>query len=183
MKKLFLSLVALSLFAVGCSEDSATDFNGPATDETSEDFNPLAARGSVWDGEIGIEEDGVYKITADEAALKADFTATLKREGNDTTIETLTIIELESSNTPGDKGIMLVGSDGKRTSIGVWLNKKPTQSGSQQLTLDMDFSKSTSCTGCAQGCNLDYLNIDGRKVAYCNENGCDYDCTKGESSM
>ena len=78
---------------------------------------------------------------------------------------------------------MLIGADDSRTSIGVWLiTKAGNQAGAQELILDSGFTNSTSCTGCAQGCNLDYMTIDGKKVAFCNENGCNYDCTKGESS-
>lgn len=182
MKKIILAVMALSmLFTVSCSEESATDFNG-TTETNSGDLSKLASRSTEWNGVIAVEVNGVYKIVADEAALIADFESTLKREGNSTKIVDISIVKLVSSNTPGDSGLMLVGSDGVRSSIGVWLTRSASQGGSTELILDSGFTKSTSCTGCAQGCNLDYLNIDGKKVAYCNENGCDYDCTKGESS-
>ena len=80
MKKLILSLLALSMFvAVGYSEESATEFNG-TSDTQSEELGQKASRSTAWNDVIGIEENGVFKITADEAALKADFEATLKRE-------------------------------------------------------------------------------------------------------
>jgi hypothetical protein len=177
MKKIILTLCAVSMFfAVGCSsEEDATNFN-----ETTEQTNldPKAARGTAWNGEIGIEDNGVFKITADEAALKADLTATLQKEGYNTTVQTLAITKLAATNTTGDSGFMLIGSDGIRTSIGVWLVK-----GGSQFTMDTSFTNSTTCTGCAQGCNLSYVRIDGQRVAYCAENGCTYDCTKSESSM
>jgi len=175
MKKFILSLMALSMFvAVGCSEESATDYNAAPAEEQ----NNLFGRSSVWNGVIGIEDNGLYKVTADEAALMADLETNLKREGHDTKLQTLEIVKKESANTPGDFGYMLVGADKVRTSIGVWLVRS-----NNQFTIDTGFTNSTSCTGCAMGCNLSYMTIDGKKLAYCNENGCDYDCTKSETSV
>jgi hypothetical protein len=170
---MILSLLALSMFAASCSEESATDFNATETSSKSS----LTARGAVWDGEIGVDVGGVYKITADQEALKADLDAIWKREGKNTSVQTLEIVKLTASDNPADSGFMLVGTDAARTSIGVWLVRS-----NNSFLNDDSFQVSTSCEGCAQGCNLTYLTLNGKKVAFCNENGCTYDCTKTESS-
>lgn len=177
MKKIILTLCAVSMFfAVGCSsEEDSTNFNG-TTEQTNLDSK--AARGTVWNGEIGIDDNGVYKITADEAALKADMNDILAKEGYNTTVQTLSITKLTATNNPSDSGFMIIGADGVKTSIGLWL-----KSSGRQFLMDMSFAGSTTCTGCAQGCNLSYVTLDGQRVAYCAENGCNYDCTKSESSM
>ena len=174
MKKMILSLLALSMFAVSCSEESATEFNAPEASVEESMF----ARGVVWDGEIGVDVNGVYKITADQEALKADLNAIWKREGKSATVQTLEIVKLTASNDPGDTGFMLIGTDAARTSIGVWL----TRTSNSTFINDDTFQVSTSCEGCAQGCNLTYLTLNGKKVAFCNEMGCTYDCTKTESN-
>lgn len=177
MKKIILTLCAVSMFfAVGCSsEEDVTNFN-----ETTEQkiIDPLAARGTVWDGEIGVDNNGIYTITADQAAIKADLNSILAKEGYNTTVQSLSITKLIASNNANDSGFMLIGSDGVKTSIGLWLKRS-----NRQFLIDMSFANSTTCTGCAQGCNLSYVTLDGQRVAYCAENGCSYDCTKSESSF
>lgn len=176
MKKFFLFFVAFTMFfAVGCSEENATDIN---TQESSEDIHRLAGRGTVWDGEIGVIDNEVYKITADQEALKADLQAILNEEGKTTELQALEIKKLIADNDSKDSAYMLIGSDGARTSIGVFLVAQ-----GPSLYFDTTFVSSVSCDGCPQGCNLNYLIIEGKRVPFCNEMGCMYDCTKTESGF
>jgi len=168
MKKLFTLLALSMLFLVSCSEDSAVEYNNESSVAGTSN---LAARSAAWNGVIGIEENGVYKITADAAALKADLEDILRSQGYSVTLQSLKIVEKHAGNNTADIGYMLVGADMQRTSIGLFLVKQNNQFS------DMNGPR-TTCSGCPQGCNLSYLLIDGKKIAYCNENGCDYDCTQ-----
>jgi hypothetical protein len=181
MKKILLqSVLFLSvLVAASCSsEENTTDFNDAAVNTASEDINGLAAKSSIWDGEIGVDDKGTFVITANESILLADMQDVLKKQGNPAILETIEIVEKIVINNPSEKGYMIVASDKVGTSVGVPLLKS-----TNIFRLDRTFRNATTCTGCAQGCNLSYLNIDGKRIPYCNENGCTYNCTKGETSF
>lgn len=140
-----------------------------------------ARGGSVWDGPIGKDYgDGVYVVTADEQMLIDDLQKVLRKEGYPAELRILEIVKKTASNDPNDEGFMLIGSDLQGTSIGVWLELSQSTN-SFTFVRQPGLSTSTTCTGCTSGCNLQYLTIDGKKVAYCNENGCTYDCEKSES--
>ncbi|MGV3460405.1 MAG: hypothetical protein ACO1N9_08130 [Flavobacterium sp.] len=174
MKKLLLSALAIVSLAAytACSSDSAID-------NTQDNTTEYAYRNNAWEGEIGIERDGEYVITAHEPSLRADLEALLAEQGMETTLGTLTIIEKRLTNSTTEFAYVLIGTDAYNRTVGVSLTKS-----NKSLALEDPLTTvATTCSGCAQGCNLQYLLIDGQKVPYCNENGCDYDCTKSESSL
>lgn len=177
MKKITLFFVAFTMFfAVGCSDENPTEINN--IQETSEDLHRLAGRGTIWDGEIGVENNGLYKITADEEILKADLEKILREEGKSVTLQTLDIRKLTASNDINDSAYLLIATDAARISIGVFLRLDRSV-----FTFDNSYVSSASCEGCPQGCNLNYLIIDGKRVPFCNEMGCMYDCTKTETGF
>lgn len=181
MKKIILTSIYSLLLAVvftGCSSDanSPQDFNNEeANSATLEDEN----RGAHWNGVIGIAQNGTFEITADATLLKRDLEDILKMQGYGTTLTGLEIVEKTASNDPSNIGYFLVGSNGAGTSIGVLLARE-----SNTFVLDKSsIVKAISCRGCHDGCNLSYVTMAGKKVAYCNENGCVYHCEKNESSF
>lgn len=172
MKKLLLSLTCITIAMLSsCSSDSAIS-------TTEDNSTQYANRSTAWDGVIGVESDGKFYVTADEIALRADLEAILDEQGHKTSLGQLSIVEKTIINAPLQKAYILIGTDKENRSIGVSLSLL-----SQQFVLDNSLAMATSCTGCAQGCNLQYLLIDGKKVPYCNENGCDYNCTKSETGV
>lgn len=176
MKKItLLALLFLGLgIFVSCSEDSI-DFNQPE-EETAFAFR----NSSMWTGVIGIDKgaDG-YLLTADERTILDDFEEILATQGYITELKHATIVAKKAVNDPNHEGIMLVGSDDAGISIGVWLSLDQ-----RNLILEnVTEAVSTTCTGCATGCNLQYLTSGGKKWAYCNENGCMYNCTKSETKF
>ncbi|AWH84991.1 hypothetical protein HYN59_07570 [Flavobacterium album] len=179
MKSNLLKIGACLLFVAtiaACSSDSDINLTDAATPER-------ANRASFWDGEIGVEKTtGELEITADKSAIIANFEDILQKEGNPTTLTSLVIVKKPALNDPSNVGHMLIGADGRNTSIGVML----IRDGSGSLKLDKlssEVIKTTSCRGCASGCNLEYLYVNGKKVAICNENGCISDCTKTETEF
>lgn len=179
MKKNLLKALS-ALFAIGmiisCSSDAENDnVNTPSSASSAS----TARGGSVWSEVIGKDwGNGQYVITADENAILADLQVIIRKEGHLAELRSLEIVQKTATNDPADVGYMLIGSDNQGTSIGVWME---LQNDSFTLIRQPGLSTSTTCTGCATGCNLQYLTIDGKKVAYCNENGCIYDCEKSES--
>lgn len=178
MKTNLLKIGACLLFIatiVACSSDSDINLTDAATPEREN-------RASFWEGEIGVDNgDGDIQITADKSAIIANFEDILQKEGNATTLESLKIVKKPALNDPSNIGYMLIGADGRNISIGVML----IRNGSGSLSLDKAFDviKTTSCRGCASGCNLEYLYVNGKKVPICNENGCISDCTKTETEL
>lgn len=180
MKKNLLKALT-ALFAIGMIISCSTDAENDTT--VNEGLSaPSTLRGgvSVWDDVIGKDwGEGMYVITADEQEILADLQTIIEKEGHTAELRSLEIVKKTATNDPSDEGYMLIGSDNQGTSIGVWMQ---LQGNEFSLVRQPGLSTSTTCTGCATGCNLQYLTIDGKKVAYCNENGCRFDCEKSESN-
>ena len=181
MKKLlqFLSMLLVCVVFTSCTEEpnASVQMNDDASDFVAKTTTP-------WDGIIGVEKDGKFEITADQNFLKADLEKTLQDQGTPTRLVTLSINQKTATNNSSDVGYMLIGSDNNGISIGVFLEKSFSQpNNSHVFTIDRtsNFTR-TSCRGCAQGCNLQYMTIDGKRIPYCNENGCYYNCDKVETS-
>ncbi|WP_294822737.1 hypothetical protein [uncultured Flavobacterium sp.] len=182
MKISLLKSVAFLLFATAftsCSTESAVDLTNDTAAQASEKLN----RSSLWEGEIGIENNGNYEITADKNILLADLQIIADKEN--VTLETLEIVKKQAINDPNDTSFMLIATNnGQGYSVGVQLKN---QSGI--FRLDSGFQQhfpapvAVSCQGCASGCNLQYLYIEGKRVPICNENGCIADCKKTETEI
>ncbi len=172
MKKyIFKSLIilALAVFAVSCSEEpNAVQMN-------EENTLNLKSGSSIWDGVIGVEKDGQNQITIPIAQLKKDFEDELVRQGHPTTLVSFEIGEVlaqDSINTT----YAVKGYNGSGLTIARFLQKDNMY---LEYTLDRSVDGSyTTCTGCATGCHLRYAVFDGKKVAYCDEGGCYYNCEK-----
>jgi hypothetical protein len=180
MKRIiFKSAAFLMLIAsiASCSTESAVDLTNDASAEVPE----RESRSSIWDDVIGQDMgNDVYEITADKAAIIDELQDIADKEGDSSELVTLDILKKPVINDPNDSGFMLVAASRTGLSIGVVVAK--TSGGF--FRLDPSFGhKTVSCRGCASGCNLQYLNIDGKKVPICNENGCVADCTKTETTF
>lgn len=169
-------LFILTVSLVACTEDSTSrEFN-----ETQKELQ-TAARGDYWQGIIGYDMGhGVYQLDVDPQLLMNDLEDILTKEGNATTLTAIEIVEKTASNDPADTGYMLIANDGAGKSIGVMLEKKNM---AFRLSENLENPKTISCSGCTDGCFLQYFNIDGKKVPYCNSAGCGYDCRKTETSF
>ncbi len=175
MKKLLLKsaiFIAVLVTVISCS----TDAESVTVNET---VSNKTKRSTLWDGVIGKALGTKYTVTANRAILINDLEQVLRSQGDTITIETLQIVQKTPINNPFERGYMLVGSDTRGTSIGVFLLL--SQQNEFTMLRQRDMATATTCRGCATGCNLQYLTIDGKKVAYCNENGCVYDCEKTDS--
>lgn len=162
-----------------------------STDETSvkndiDQNGTLLAKSSVWDGQLGVvNSSGQIKFSVNKNILLADFEAILADQGEPADL-TQIFIELKKNETdPNDQTYVLIGSNTSGVSIGVMLKIVDNYN----LFLDdSNFSSvsegltSTTCRGCATGCNLSFIRLQGKKVFYCNENGCGEFCTKNESN-
>lgn len=176
------SLFTIILTATACSNDATIQDEPSSANVLSEEsqYNEKS-REYYWQGTIGEVIDGNFVITADEALLKADLEEVLANEGRPTTLQELYIEGQVADNDPLDKGYFLLGVDKAGITIGLMLERTGS---AFQLMTDNGFTNTVTCEGCVSGCNLRYLNIDGKKVPYCQENGCsEYDCSKSESSF
>lgn len=187
MKKIILPTLSCLFFLgmiTGCSNETSTAMQEQElqNENVSDGLGFTFRGGSIWDGEIGISHgNGSYEITADETVLLETMGTLLKDMDIETTLVTIEISEKAALNDPLDKGYLLIAGDNAGVSIGVMLELTNNQL--MLASRDRDLSGATSCVGCAQGCNLSYLLIDGKKVPYCNENGCIYDCTQKETKV
>lgn len=186
MKRKLLNTTAIICFLgvlIGCTEDAATDsINDNATEFNTNNAAAYekSSRPDYWDGVIGEEVGGDYIITVDEELIKKDFEDALMRANKTTTIENVAIVAKTASNDDNDKAHFLIGTDNKGLTIGLMLSKTGS---SFILFKDNGFVKTVTCEGCISGCNLQYLTVNGQRVAYCNENGCVYNCSKTESEF
>lgn len=173
-----LSCLLLLVTLWSCSSDSALQEEVNAA--SRENFTKK--NGAIWKGVIGEDRNGVYVITADPNALKSYLEDLLRKDGQNVVLDTLTIEKKIATNNPGDSAYMLIGSRGSGSmsvSIGVMLTLNR-----YNFSMSTEPRTSTSCRGCAEGCNLSYYTINGKKVPYCNENGCSsFNCEKSEIEL
>lgn len=175
----------LVLAASSCSNDEAS-INNPENVIPIEHSPSVAstARGTFWSAAIGeINPDGSATIIADIATITADLEEILDSEGNTTTLEAVKIVKKVNENDSSNTTYALIGSNAAGISIGVFL-----VANNQYLYLDDGYGTvsdneifSTTCRGCANGCNLMYVTIGGKKVFYCDENVCGNFCSKNET--
>ncbi|RYJ43415.1 hypothetical protein [Flavobacterium beibuense] len=180
MKKNLLKailFVMFAVFAVSCTDDqSAVEMN-----ESNKDFN-LKATGSVWDGVIGVVQNGQYIITVPKERLLAEMQQMVKNQGYNEQLDQVSIVKKIPTNNPTVDAYMVIATAPSANSFatGVML----TLNSSNQFTVDRTFGgNGTTCTGCATGCNLRVLTEGTTKIPYCDENGCIYNCVKSESSF
>lgn len=176
MKKYLLLLAILPMAFTSCSTDETLTTDNPGNQHS-------ALRAGYWNGVIAIENpNGSFQFNVNPQLLKADLEEQLRIQGDTTTLETIAVVGKNATND-GTNGYMLISSDNRGLSIGVMLAK----SASNELKLDFrleDPDPSTiSCRGCATGCNLEYLNMPGGKVPYCNSNGCGEFCQTKHTSF
>ncbi|MDV6168914.1 hypothetical protein R1T16_10790 [Flavobacterium sp. DG1-102-2] len=137
---------------------------------------------NVWEGQIAEEVDGQLILTADRDELIEAFQSILLRQsdGENVEINQITLVRKFASNNSQDSAVFLIGGGrspgGSTVSSGVILVAGGTGSGKMffspgPINAEGD-PTSVSCWGCGTGCFLEYYNIDGHKVPYCNSAGC-----------
>ncbi|RZJ64097.1 MAG: hypothetical protein EOO45_19245, partial [Flavobacterium sp.] len=169
MKKIILTAISCMLLALtSCSEDTTTFSD---TQESTNGISGNAYRSGLLNGVVGEVINGEMVVTADKAVLLKDFEEMLYADGISTTLKTIEIVKKVAENDESDSAFMLVASDKDGLSIGLWLTLNNNMF-SRDRDLGTGDGTGTVCRGCATGCNLSYLKIDGKRIAYCNENGC-----------
>lgn len=167
--------------AFSCSTDNDVVIEQPS-EKNLDGFQQKDA--SVWNGTIGIERNGAYEVTANPAPILAEFEAILAEEGNPVKLTHLTIQKRIATNDPSSEAYFLIGGTPNIGSGTTSIAKRVTKSG-YTFTISPGVGggpgKSVSCRGCGTGCFLEYYQIDGHYVAYCDSAGCGSDCTKSES--
>lgn len=184
MKKNLLKLVfmlGLIVTAVGCSNDE-TSFTPEQAKET--DNKTLTARGTFWDGQIGVvDANGFASFTVPVASVKADLEQMLLDQGIQASLNYVSIGMYINEQDSSDSTYAIIGGTKGGLSTGVMLNKT-AQGGLFYLDPGTGGSvggypkTNVTCRGCGTGCNLRYVKLDGQKVFYCNENGCGDWCEK-----
>ena len=176
----------LVVLGASCSTEEASISN-PENTPQIEASAPVAstARGTFWSSAIAeVNADGSATIVADEAILTADLESVLDSEGNTATLTSLKVVKKVNVNNSQDATYALVGSNSAGISIGVFLvavNGYLYLDGGYGYTGDNEVF-STTCRGCADGCNLMYISLGGKKVFYCEENACGNFCSKNETT-
>jgi len=186
-KKILKSIACLLLMGMAwsCSNESDTIMSDSNENGIRDGFHEKSA--SVWDGPIAQETgNGQFTIVADMAALRSAFESILLRQGGQPVkVETIVVQRKTATNNPGDRLVFVIGGGrtlgGNSVSSGVMLTPSfggmYISSGPGGVGGD---PKSVSCWGCATGCFLEYYDIDGHKVPYCNSAGCGPLCDKKE---
>lgn len=180
LKSLCLFLVMLA--TVSCSDES----NDAVQMNNASDFNVKNTEKDVWEGVIGVVNGKNFEILPEKRdAIIAEFESILSSEGGDNVkLATLEIVEKPSTNSPGDLGYMIIGSNNDGISIGKMVEKSFSEDRNAFVfTLFGGASGrvSTSCWGCSRGCFLRHYRIDGQFIPYCDEGVCGYFCTKKET--
>jgi len=188
-KKILKSIACLLLMGMAwsCSNESDTIMSDSNENGTRDGFHEKSA--SVWNGPIAQETtSGQFTIVADMAALRAEFESKLLDQGGEPVkIETIIVQRKTATNNPNDRLVFLIGggraaTTNKSVSSGIILS---AASGGMYFSSGPGGGvggdpKSVSCWGCATGCFLEYYDIDGHKVPYCNSAGCGPLCDKKE---
>lgn len=183
MKKIIyksLACICLLSLAFSCTTDNDADMQ----EDRSVTFNEKSG-GTVWDKALAQDNgDGTVTFLVDEREIKAELEALLAEQQTPLKIVSLTIEEKFATNNPTAKGYMLIGGTGASSGIsigmpvvsrgGTFFSPGPVNGGPR---------KAVSCRGCGSGCFLEYYDIDGHFVPYCDSAGCGPYCDKMESSM
>lgn len=173
-------LLLLLLVTVSCSTDDATTSSGERNLKNNDVATAATQQGSYWDGPIAEEKNGHYTFTVDTLLIKNDLEVVLNDMGFQTSIQELAIVDKIATNDSLNTIPFLIGKDNNGVTIARMLEK--VNYNLQVQRNDLGMMVNITCTGCIDGCNIDYLNINGKSVPYCNENGCSrYDCSETRS--
>lgn len=179
LKQLQLFLLLL-LVAVSCSTEDTKTPSEEANLKNNDVATAVAQQGSYWNGPIAEEKNGQYIFIVDTLLIKSDLEVVLNDMGFQTSIQELDIVDKVATNDSLSKTPFLIGKDNNGVTIARMLKK--VNYNLQVQRNDLNMMVNITCTGCIDGCNIDYLHINGKSVPYCNENGCSrYDCSETRS--
>ena len=173
-------LLLLLLVTVSCSTEDTTISSGERNLKNNDVATAAAEQSSYWDGAIAEEKNGDYTFIADTLLIKNDLEVVLHDMGFQTNLQELAIVDKVATNDSSSITPFLIGKDNNGITIARVLEKRGATLYVERT--DSGFMVNITCTGCIDGCNIDYLNINGKSVPYCNENGCSkYDCSETRS--
>lgn len=180
---IFKSLLLAFVAAAGISCTNEADIPDTASESLSIENAAYEAsnRPDYWEGVIGVFYNGAYQIVVDEGLLISDLEDIMARQGEPVALHSIAIVEKTANNDHNDTAYFLVAGNDDGISVGVMLRRQ-----ANSFTLDKQIDQpvvAVSCIGCASGCNLEYLYLQGKKIPICNVNGCIYDCKKAESEL
>ena len=179
LKQIQLFLLLL-LVTVSCSTEDTATSSGEMNMKNNDVATAAAEQSSYWYGPIAEEKDGKYIFIVDTQLIKNDLEVVLNDMGFQTTIQELSIVDKVAHNDPSSITPFLIGRDNNGVTIARMLER--VHYNLQVQRNDLGMMVNITCTGCIDGCNIDYLNINGKSVPYCNENGCSkYDCSETRS--
>jgi hypothetical protein len=175
-KKIFKTIACLCLVGLVWSCTTENDVQ-----MSSENGQVQQKSGSVLEGVIGVDRsNGVYEITVDESELLTEIDRLSAEDGNPVKFETVAIVKKTAVNNPSYQTFILLAGTGDigtaTTSIGIDL--VDIGGGFHLQNPSAGGGSTTSCRGCASGCFLEYYEIDGHHLAYCDPYGCGANCEK-----
>lgn len=179
-KNIFKSLTCILLLTLAWSCSTENDVQMQPSNSQIQ-----LKEGTLLDGVIGQDlGNGVYQITVDQEDLIAEIERLSVSDGNpDVKFNYIEIAKRTAVNNPQSEGLVLLagtGHSGGSDAVTISFNLQMTTFG---LALEnpspgASGGSRTSCRGCGTGCFLDYYEIDGHFLAYCDAASCGWNCTR-----
>lgn len=179
-KNIFKSLACILLLTLAWSCSTENDVQMQPSDSQIQ-----LKGGSLLDGIIGEDlGNGVYRITVNEADLLEEIERLSVEDGNPLAkFQFVEIAKRTAVNNPAVEGFVLLagtghsaGSDAITMSFN--LVTSPFGFGLESPSTGAGGGSRTSCRGCGSGCFLEYYEIDGHFLAYCDAASCGWNCTR-----
>jgi hypothetical protein len=179
-KNIFKSLTCILLLTLAWSCSTENDVQMQPSDSQIQ-----LKDGGLLDGVIGEDlGNGVYRITVDETQLLEEIERISVEDGNPPAkFQFVEIAKRTAANNPQVEGIVLLAGTGHSSesdAITISFNLETTPFGLALVNpaAPGGGGSRTSCRGCGTGCFLDYYEIDGHFLAYCDAAGCGWNCTR-----
>jgi hypothetical protein len=136
--------------------------------------------GSLLEGVIGVDHgNGIYEITVDEDELLTELDRLWAVDGDPVKFETVSIVKKTAVNNPSyTTFILLAGTGVGETTMSMGIDLGQIGNSFQLQNPSGGGGTITSCRGCGTGCFLEYYEIDGHHLAYCDPYGCGSNCEK-----
>lgn len=187
MKKIILKSLTCIL-VLGMAWSCSTE-NDVQIDSSAVNGSTHLKDGSVMNGVIGVDlGNGVYQIIVDRSELLAEIARISAEDGNPVIFETVDIVKKVAVNNPSLEGfVLLAGTGTKETSSATTMAFTLTMNGAN-FSIGDPFGtgngsggpiiEKVSCRGCGTGCFLEFYEIDGHFMGYCDTAGCGAFCQR-----
>ena len=176
MKKIIFKSLCFLLFVAFVASCSSED------NDMQRDTSNAQAEATVLRGRLGVERNGIAVLTADKVMLIKKLEAAALKGGDKISLTNIEIVRKTATNDGRVTLYMIVGTDDEGVSVGMPVAHKRDGFYFDPIAGGGNDGGTTTvvCRGCATGCNLEFLLVQGKKLPYCNENGCGVYCTKKE---